>query len=174
MAANWTAFVSGDVLEASQLNGVVDNFSDIAIFNETQAAYTTGGTFTTGAWETRVLNTTVVNNIASCTLATNAVSLPAGTYYMVATAPAFQVNNHQLRIFNSTDSTEAALGCQLYNYSNVEATTAAEVKGVVTITGTKSFVVEHRCSVTKASQGFGTTMIWGNAVFATFEIRRIA
>jgi hypothetical protein len=43
MAANWTTFVDGDVLEASQLNGVVDNFADMAIFNETQASGTFGG-----------------------------------------------------------------------------------------------------------------------------------
>jgi hypothetical protein len=42
MAANWTAFVAGDVLTAAQLNGVVDNFQDIAIFNETQASGTLG------------------------------------------------------------------------------------------------------------------------------------
>jgi hypothetical protein len=40
MAANWTAFVAGNVLTAAQLNGVVDNFADIAIFNETQSSGT--------------------------------------------------------------------------------------------------------------------------------------
>ena len=80
MAANWTAFVAGNVLEASQLNGVVDNFADIAIFNETQASGTQGGTNVAATWTKRTLNTTVVNNIGSCTLTSSVISLPAGTY----------------------------------------------------------------------------------------------
>jgi hypothetical protein len=63
MAANWTPFVSGAVLTASQLNGVVDNFADMAIFREEQASGTNGGTFTSGSYIKRTLNTTVVNNI---------------------------------------------------------------------------------------------------------------
>ena len=173
MAANWTDFVSGAVLTASQLNGVLDDFQDIAIFNETQSAGTAGGTFTTGSWQTRVLNTTVVNNIASCSLATNAVSLPAGTYYMRAIAPAFQANEHQIKIYNNTDATDVVLGGQSYGASTVEATTFSEAIAVVTITGTKSFLVQHRCAATKASNGLGTAIAWSNCIFARFEIRRI-
>ena len=146
----------------------------MAIFNETQVATTNSGTFTSGAWQTRTLNTTVVNNITSCSLASNAVSLPAGTYYMRATAPAFQVNEHQVKILNSTDSADVALGRSSYNYSTTEAAGYSEAVGVVTITGTKSFTVQHRCAATKATNGLGTGVTWGNEIFATFEIVRIA
>lgn len=174
MAANWTAFTAAQVLTAAQLNGVVDNFQDVAIFNETQSAGTNSGTFTAGAWQTRVLNTTVVNNIASCSLATNAVSLPAGTYYMRAAAPAFQCNEHQIKIYNNTDSADVALGRSSYNQSATEAAGFSEAVTVVTITGTKSFLVQHRCAATKATNGLGTGVTWSNEIFATFEIRRIA
>lgn len=40
----------------------------VAVFNDTKAANTAGGTFTTGAWRTRDLNTEVFNNIAGCLL----------------------------------------------------------------------------------------------------------
>ena len=173
MAANWTAFTAAQVLTAAQLNGVVDNFQDVAIFNETQAASTAGGTFTSGSFATRVLNTTIVNNIASCSLSTNAVSLPAGTYYMRAIAPAFQANEHQVKIYNSTDSADVVLGGQGYGASTVEATTFSEAIAVVTITGTKSFVVQHRCALTKATNGLGTAITWGNNIFTRFEIIRI-
>ena len=173
MAANWTDFVSGAVLTAAQLNGVLDDFQDIAIFNETQAASTAGGSFTTGSWQTRVLNTTVVNNIASCSLASNAVSLPAGTYYMRAIAPSFLTNEHQIKIYNNTDATDVVLGGQAYGANTVEAATISEAFTVVTITGTKSFLVQHRCAVSKATNGLGTAITWGNNIYARFEIRRI-
>ena len=173
MAANWTDFVAGNVLTAAQLNGVLDDFQDIAIFNETQAASTAGGTFTTGSWQTRVLNTTIINNIASCALSSNAVSLPAGTYYMRAIAPAFQANEHQIKIYNHTDAADVVLGGQGYSASTVETTTFSEAIAVVTITGTKSFLVQHRCAATKASNGLGTAITWGNNVFTRLEIRRI-
>ncbi len=49
MTAKWTDFVSGAVLTAAQLNDVLDNFQDMAIFSETQASGTDGGTFTSGS-----------------------------------------------------------------------------------------------------------------------------
>ena len=63
MAANWTAFVSGAVLTAAQLNGVVDNFADIAIFNETQANGTEGGTFTSGVTITSLAQELAIEGI---------------------------------------------------------------------------------------------------------------
>ena len=174
MAANWTDFVANTVLTAAQLNGVLDDFQDVAIFNETQTAGTNSGTFTSGAWQTRVLNTTVVNNIASCSLATNAVSLPAGTYYMRAAAPAFQCNEHQVKIYNNTDAADVITGRSSYNQAATEAAGFSEAIAVVTITGTKSFLVQHRCAATKATNGLGTGVSWSSEIFATFEIRRIA
>ena len=90
MAANWTAFVAAQVLTAAQLNGVVDNFQDIAIFNETQATNTAGGASVATTYTKRTLNTTIVNNIGA-TLTASVIALVAGTYTVEAISCACRI-----------------------------------------------------------------------------------
>jgi hypothetical protein len=176
MAANWTAFTSGQVLTAAQLNGVVDNFQDIAIFNETQASGTAGGTFTSGSYVKRTLNTTVVNNITSCTLTSSVISLPAGTYQVFSTAPAFQVTSHQTRLRNTTDSTDIQFGSTEYSSSvGVYTQSNSILQTVFTLTATKNIELQHRCLDTRASYGFGAEAAFGNSeIYSSITITRIA
>lgn len=172
MTAKWTDFVSGAVLTAAQLNDVLDNFQDIAIFNETQASGTEGGTFTSGAWQKRTLNTTLVNNLGA-TLASSVITLPAGTYYFTGRAPAFNVLGHQLRIQNTTAGTTVQLGTVMYVSNN--NTGIALVEGVVTISGSTNFELQHRSSGTVATNGFGAAQNFGvGEIYSQLSIRRIA
>lgn len=173
MASNFTDFVSGAVLTASQLNGVLDNFQDIAIFNETQSSGTEAGTFTSGSFVKRTLNTTVVNNITGCSIAASVITLTAGTYYFTGRATAFNVNGNQTRIQNTTASTTVQLGSTMHFAAN--NTGIALVEGVVTITASTTFELQHRCSATVAANGLGAAQSFGNSeVYSQLSIRRIA
>jgi hypothetical protein len=108
-----TTYTAGEVLTAASLN---DNFTfaaanptapATAIFNETQSASTAGGTSVTGSFIKRTLNTTIVNEIASATLTSSVISLPAGTYLVTAVAPLYGSDTIKIRLRNTTDSTTA-------------------------------------------------------------------
>ncbi len=173
MAAKWTDFVAGDILTAQQLNDVLDNFQDIAIFNETQSSGTEGGTLTSGSFVKRTLNTTVVNNITGCSIASSVITLPAGTYYFLGRAPAFNVQGNQTRIQNTTAATTVQLGATMYVSSN--NTCINLVEGVVTITGNTNFELQHRCSLTVNTNGLGAAQSFGNSeIYSQLSIRRIA
>ena len=176
MAAKWTAFVSGAVLTAAQLNDTVDNFADIAIFNETQASGTTGGTFTSGSYVKRTLNTTVVNNITGCTLTSSVISLPAGTYQVFASAPAFQVGSHQTKLRNTTDSTDIQIGStEFNNTSGLDAQTNSTVQTVFTLAATKNIELQHRCGTTSTKFVLGAQAGFGNSeIYSQITITRIA
>jgi hypothetical protein len=176
MAAKWTDFVSGAVLEAAQLNSVLDNFQDMAIFNETQAANTSGGTFTSGAWTKRTLNTTIINNIGA-TLTTSVIALPAGTYYIHATAPAADVGRHKLRLQNTTDATTTLVGNSASAANTLSAIlqTDAQIRGTFIITGTKNFEIQHYCAVTANTRGLGVESNFGvSEIYTIVQIVRIA
>jgi hypothetical protein len=175
MAAYWTTFTAGQVLTAAHMNGVVDNFSDIAIFREEQASGTNAGTFTSGSYVKRTLNTTVVNNIASCTLTASVVSLPAGTYLIRGIATAYgALNGVQARIANTTDSTYS-YGQSNYYVNGGTSTGNNTVETIVTITGTKNFELQHRCASTVSSNGLGNSVAFGNIeVYSQLFIARIA
>jgi len=135
----------------------------IAIFNETQANNTSAGTFTSGSYVKRVLNTTVVNQITSCTLTSSVISLPAGTYQVFLTAPAMQVGRHQTRLRNTTDSTDIALGSSEFSNNGLDdGCTISNLQTVFTLTATKNIEVQHRCEATKATFGLGLASNFGN------------
>jgi hypothetical protein len=175
MTAKWTDFVAGAVLTAAQLNDVLDNFQDVAIFNETQANGTSGGTFTSGSFTKRTLNTTVVNNIASCTLSSSVISLPAGTYQVTASAPAFQVNSHKIRLQNTSDATTIALGQNCRSNSGGGTVTHSLLKTVFTLAATKNLELQHRAENTVNTNGLGVADSFSvDEIYSLIEIRRIA
>lgn len=174
MPANWTTFVAGQVLTAAQLNGVVDNFADIAIFNETQSSGTAGGGSTGSAFTKRTLNTTVVNNISGCSIATSVVTLAtAGTYVMWASTPSYQSGFTKTRIRNTTASTDAVVG-QNADASNVVGCNSIAF-GIVTITASTNFEVQTWVQVTKATNGFGAAVSSGSSeIYSQLYIARVA
>jgi hypothetical protein len=174
MAAKWTAFVSGAVLTAQQLNDTVDNFADIAIFNETQASGTNGGAATTGSWQKRTLNTTVVNNITGCSIASSVVTLPAGTYRVRGTSPALSVGSHKNRLQNTTAATTTIAGTT--QYVNTAVQSQSEFDVVFTIATTSNFELQHFVQTTIATNGFGGAAGFASTseVYSILFIQRVA
>jgi hypothetical protein len=173
MAANWTPFVSGAVLTAAQLNDVVDNFADMAIFNESQASGTAGGTFTSGSFIKRTLNTTVVNNITGCSISSSVITLPAGTFFVNAFSPANNVNKQKTKLRNTTDSTDTLIGTNCY--ANADVSCPSNIVGVFTIAASKTFELQARCGITQVTYGLGEPCSYGiSEVYSVIQIVRIA
>lgn len=146
-----------------------------ATFRDEKTSGTSGGTFTSGAWRTRDLNTSQFNNITSASLASNQITLPAGTYTINATAPVYDIGYHQLRFYNITDSTTAVLGISNYLRTGASATSMiSTASGSFTIAGSKTFEVQHQCDTTKADSGFGVAISFGTEVYATVTITKVA
>ena len=80
-----TTYTAGEVLTAASLNANLvfaaanPTAPTIAIFNETQAANTAGGSSVATTYTKRTLNTTVTNGIGA-TLTSSVIALLAGTY----------------------------------------------------------------------------------------------
>lgn len=174
MAANWTAFVAGDVLTAAQLNGVVDNFADIAIFNETQASGTNGGTPVTSTWTKRTLNTTQINSITSCTLTSSVVSLPAGTYLFEAKCPSYN-QGARGRIQNTTAGTTLVLGVNQFVGLGTNSTAPNDVVGIATLSATSNIELQYYTTLSNANVGLGNAQSFGvSEVYSNLKIVRIA
>ena len=70
---------------------------------------TNAGSFTSGAWRTRDLNTTIGNNtITGSSLSSNQFTLPSGTYRINASSPAYGVN--QIQHYGNTTSNTNGFG----------------------------------------------------------------
>lgn len=142
--------------------------------NETQTSGTQGGTFTSGAWRTRTLNTSVQNTITGASLASNQITLPAGTYYAMAIAPAYQVENNSARLYNITDSSVVVQGNNQFGGTTTTSQQMATVSVTFTIAGSKVFELQHYSGQTKATQGFGTAGGLGfNEIYSSVSIVKV-
>lgn len=146
---------------------------EISIFNETQASGTNGGTFTSGSWAKRTLNTTVVNNIAGCSLSSSVITLTAGTYQVQAYSQGFKVDLHQARLQNTTASITLATGTNAYAASANDVSNTSIIDTIFTLTGSTTIELQSRCSTTCSTNGLGPANTFGDQVFRSTTIRRM-
>lgn len=160
-----------------------DNDTWVEIFRTRRANYvhvrdekasaTGGGTFTSGAWRTRDLNTIVRDTDGIASLSSNQVTLEAGKYVCHAMAPANEVNRHQLRVQNITDAATLLTGHSCYSSTAATNEQTAHAFGYFELNGSKAIEVQHRCNTTKATIGFGAHAGFTIEVYAGVEFRRL-
>jgi hypothetical protein len=156
-------------------NGVLVRGNHI-IVQDQKASTTAGGTATSGAWQTRTLNTEVLDEGNDCTLAANQITLAAGTYDCRITAPASFCGAHQIRLRNVTDSSTILVGTSEVSSPSESSITAtiSTLVGRFTIAASKALEVQHRVTTTRATDGFGAANSFGEIeVYATAEFWRI-
>ena len=134
-----------------------------------------GGSFTSGAWRTRVLNTALTSEITGASLAANQVTLPAGTYYIDVKCPAFNVEDHKSMLYNITDTAVELTGTS--ERSAGGSVTRSIISGRFTIAVEKVFEVQHICYASKLVTGFGygsAGLGSANEVYTDVKIWKVA
>lgn len=132
-----------------------------------------GGTFTSGAWRTRELNTTT-GSITGASLSGDQVTLPAGTYKITGYAPAASVDGHQAQLYNVSDATTDIYGSSELAHSTTATVTKSHIDGTITIAAPKVFEVRHRCTTTRATDGLGKAASFGSEVYTSLVIQKLA
>lgn len=134
---------------------------------------TNGGTFTSGAWRTRDLNTEVSDAGGYASVASNQITLAAGTYLADIKCPALAVGRHQARLQDVTSAVTLLTGTSEYTASTDVVQTSSHVRGVFTLAASKVLEVQHNGQVTAASNGFGQAGSFGTEVYTVVELTRI-
>jgi len=174
---------SGQVLQTNgsgvlSFSSVADNFSTkLFHVRDEKSAGTAGGGFTSGLYQTRTLNTVITNEISGASLASNQITLPSGTYYVIAKALAHKVNFNKLKLRNVTDPVDTLVGFTGMEWDATDSEGCNFVDGRFTITAQKVFELQHRCSATRATDGFGrseNSMGGVVEVFSDVQIWKVA
>jgi microcystin-dependent protein len=136
---------------------------------EEQPSGTGGGTPSTG-WQTRVLNAVKTNTIDGASLASNTITLPAGTYKIEASAPGFS-STHQLRLYNIAQSAAALVGTSTLAGGDGMR---SFIKGVVTFPTATQLRLDHYFG-TSNSGALGKPASSGNAeIYSEVFIEKVA
>ena len=157
---------SGNLSFGADSGGLNASYARLA---DVKGNTTQGGSFTSGAWRTRDITTEETDPDGIVSISSNQFTLQAGTYHIYASCCAVGVDNHNCRIYNTTDSATTLTGLANKNQEE-NVSDYAHVRGQFTIAAAKTFELQHRCQTTVTTHGFGAYASWNNNVYSTIEI----
>ncbi len=158
---------SQQIHDSSYTSGALTSsvFSKFALIADQEAPGVSGQTpIAVGAWNTRNLNTVVFSTTPApfTTLnVANTITMPAGNYYIRATAPAQGVTAHRLRIFNVTAGTTITEGMSVTGDVNGTTTAKTTAVSVATVIAYVSFSVPTDIRIDHFVNNFNTTINGG-------------
>lgn len=128
-----------------------------------------GGDFTSGAWQTRVLNTEDTDTGSHAALNSNQITLDAGTYECRIMCPGRAVDGHQARLRNTTAGTTLLTGTSAYSGATDAVNSHSVIVGRFTVAANQVLEVQHRCQSTLVTTGFGLAVSVGSEVYTVAE-----
>jgi hypothetical protein len=143
---------------------------------EEQAVANAGGSSAGTSYQDRVLNTVVANSITGASLASNLITLPAGTYEIFARAPAYATQGHRATLYNNTDSSFIIYGGNAFDVATSLVQTDSFVTGRFTLAAQKDVKIRHWTRTAQASNGLGRNNSIGAEVevYTEVEIWKVA
>lgn len=131
-----------------------------------------GGTFTSGAWQKRTVteDKDTGNNVS---VASSVLTLEAGTYRCLIRCPAFAVNQHQTRLRNTSDGITVTIGSSEDTFNSDSVVTNSIIQDRFTITTQKDFEIQHRCVMTKTTNGFGVSNNFRSSLYTVAEFWKV-
>ena len=130
-------------------------YSSVAILADQKASNTHGGTFTSGAWRTRDLNTEISDVDGIVSISSNQFTLQAGTYTIEWACTTMETNNSITQLYNVTDTSTVTTGFSHYTFAGGSVQSGDGGSAVTTIGGAKAFEIRNHCGTTVGGYGFG-------------------
>lgn len=149
----------------------------VCIAENNQTSGTAAASLTSGADTVREINTLVYNRNTMASLASNRLTLPAGTWEIEWTAciGGNSVDNgtQQSFLYNQTDAAEVKRGTsgEFNEGSGVDITGFSSGSTVVTIAGSKAFEIRHRTSFSGGTCRQGDPASFGTEVYTRVIVR---
>ncbi len=149
----------------------------VAIIQHQAAQNTSGGGFTSGSWQTRPLTTLVYNRDSTVSLSSNQFTLPQGDWEIEWFTPAFRVRLHQSRLYDITGDALVQNGTSEIAMEEDSANDTIDIQSAshglarVSLSGNTAFEIQHQCSQTNSTDGFGRQANITNEVYTRVIIR---
>lgn len=172
-----SSLTSVGTLTTLTINGTMtaDNVNATAFFFDEKTSGTNGGTFTSGSYQTRDLNTTSGDTSFS-SLSANVITISVtGTYDCSFSSPGFIVNAHKTKLRRTNNTpTDLIIGESEQADSGNGGYTTSTLFGTFTATANDTLELQHRCQTTRATNGFGVAAGFGEVeVYSLGWIKRV-
>lgn len=155
-----TDMIAADAVTAAKIGH--KGFVSYAIICDQKDDGDHGGQLTGGSWLTRDLQTTIADPDSIVTIASHRFTLQAGSYLITASVPAIEVNRHQARLYDYTNTSVIQYGSSEYSGdANGYSTCRSFIEARVTPTAATAYEIQHRGRETRTSFGFGIDSAFG-------------
>jgi hypothetical protein len=114
-----------------------------------------GGTTVSTTWNVRPLNTELTTEISGASLASNQITLPAGTYEITALGNTFEASHCRMRLRDTTGSATLALGMTLFSSVPDNVNVMSSCRGRFTLTVTSVLELQQWTGAGVTTFGFG-------------------
>jgi hypothetical protein len=129
----------------------------IVVVRELDAAGTSAGGFTGATWTARQFNDVADPRSIGASISTGSVQVPAGTYLVMGSAPAYSVGRHRCVLTNVTGAqdtwTTICLGSS--EIAGPGSNSRSWFRAFVVLSVTSKLQIFHICETTKATNGLG-------------------
>ena len=165
-----TDMLAADSVTAPKIGS--KTFTSYAIIADVKASNTDSGTFTSGAWRTRDLNTELADPDGIVSISSNQFTLQSGSYLLKAKAMGFRVERHMIKLYQTSGTpADIATGTSEYCPPTYIGSNSSFLSCRFTISTATTYELQHRCQTTKTDNGFGMDFDIGvNETFALVEI----
>ena len=134
-------------------------FASYAILVDQKTSGTNGGSFTSGDWRTRDLNTEIADPDGIVSISSNQFTLQAGSYLVKAHAPAYKVGRHQIALYDITGSSYVQTGSSAYVDGGESVQTDSFLTARFTCSGANVYEIRHQCGTGFNTYGFGVSIL---------------
>lgn len=132
---------------------------DYILIRDEKPTTTHGGSFTSGDWRKRDLTaSTLVDPGGHASVASNQITLTGGIYRCHAWAGAYGTKLHQIRLRDTTNVLTLAVGTSGWAFGEADhdgPSAPSHLSGRFTLAGSTVIELQHRCSQTNNTDGFG-------------------
>ena len=133
---------------------------DYILIRDEKPNNTRGGASVAGVWQTRDLTALVKDDGSHASLASNQVTLAAGTYRINSYAPLFGGIGHKIKLYNVTDAVDILIGTS-EDSSSGPLQTRSRINDEFTIAASKVIELRHRCDLAVSVRGLGERCSYG-------------
>jgi len=143
------------------------------LVQDQKAVGTDGGTSSSATSHIRNLNTVVTNTITGASLASNQITLPAGTFEISGSTPCMHGSEHKCYLYNTTTAALAIAGTSEYTHNPNNIQTRSFFTGRLVLASATVFELRHYIGVGRATDGLGMTTnvaAAGVEVYSTIQV----
>lgn len=141
-------------------------------YHHQETSGTNAGNFVNGAWRTREFTTEVYDTGSNGSLASNQITLDAGTYLLWAFAPAYKVDDHVCLWRDVTNSATICRGNSAV--AGTDQTESVILGHRFVVSAQTTYELWHYCQTTRNGDGFGHAHGYTDEIYARVYLIKIA